>query len=289
MKKIALISPSSPSPDLTPDTIKKIQSALQEVGYQIHLESHALDSDRYLAGTDSNRAIDVMRAFTDNSVDIVMTTRGGYGSPRILDQLDYATLKKNPKPFITLSDGTALQTALFTLSNITGYSGIQASFWLKEKNKSLIRTAIQAIQGQLPPIPIQKVWTSGSARGVMVGGNLIVFESLLGTPYFPNMEEKILVIEEVNESPYKVDRMLAHLRLAGVFDKISGLVLGDFSSCIASDPKDGTIDDVLQDYFNNAPFPVVQINYGHRNRDTVVPIGKPVLIDTIAGIVKELL
>jgi len=288
MKKIALISPSSPSPDLTPDTIKQIQSLLGEAGYQIHFESHALDSERYLAGADEDRATDVMRAFTDDTTDIVMTTRGGYGSPRILDRLDYDILKKCHKPFLTLSDGTALQTALYTLAGITGYSGVQATFWLKEKNKALIQTALLALQGQLPPIPIQKTLSPGQAEGVMIGGNLTVFCSLLGTRYFPDMTGKILVMEDVNESPYKVDRLLAHLRLSGVFNQVAGIVLGDFSSCIATDPNDGTIEEVFQDYFGHAPFPVVQINYGHRNRETVVPVGKKVLIDSKHQIVKEL-
>ena len=288
MKKIALISPSSPSPDLTPDTIKQLHALLNDAGYRIHFESHALDSYRYLAGSDEDRATDIMRAFTDDTVDIVMTTRGGYGSPRLLDRLDYEVLKKSPKPFLTLSDGTALQTALYTLSGITGYSGIQATFWLKGKNDALIQTALSALKGALPPIPIQKVFSPGQSTGIMLGGNLTVFCALLGSPYFPDMRNKVLVIEDVNEPPYKVDRMLTQLRLAGIFNQISGLVLGDFSSCIAKDSPDGTVEDVFKDFFENAPFPVVQVNYGHRNRDTVVPIGKKVLIDTDHHIVKEI-
>ena len=287
MKKITLISPSSPAPDLTPETLKILRDQFETYGYQIHLGSHVLDSIRYLAGTDADRAQDVMNAFCDETVDIVMTVRGGYGSPRILDLLDYNLLRQNAKPFWTISDGTALQTALFTQSGITGYSGLQGLFFLNSKNKKLIQTGLEAMQGKVPDIPIQKIWAKGVAEGIAVGGNLTVFTSLIGTPYFPDMKGKILVIEDINEYPYRVDRMLAHLRLAGVFNQIAGVILGDFSGCVSKDDGDGDIEAVFQDYFQNFPVPVVQINYGHRNRETVVPIGKLVLIDTNTGVVKE--
>ena len=287
MKKIALIAPSSPAPDLTPETIKVLRDLFEAGGYQLHLGSHVLDSVRYLAGMDADRAQDVMRAFCDETVDAVMTVRGGYGSPRILDLLDYKLLREHKKPFVTVSDGTALQTALYTKSGISGYSGLQGLFFLNPKNEKLVQTGLLALQGNMPDIPIREVWSKGVAKGVTVGGNLTVFMGLIGTPYFPDMKGKILVMEDINEYPYRVDRMLMHLQLAGVFREIAGIILGDFSGCISIDEGDGDSEDVFQDYFQNFPVPVVQINYGHRNRETVVPMGKEVLIDTNAGCVKE--
>lgn len=280
MKKITLIAPSSPAKELTPETINTIREKLAEADFQIHLASHALDEDRYLAGSDEDRAKDIMDAFQDETVGIVMTVRGGYGSPRLLDKLDYDIIRQNPKPFWTISDGTALQTALYTCAGITGYSGLQGLFFLNPKNEKLIKTGFMALKGQLPEIPVQKVWTPGQAKGIMLGGNLSVFTALIGTPYFPDMSDKILVIEDVNEKPYQVDRMLSHLKLAGVFDKIAGVVLGDFSSCLSKEDSDGTIEDVFADYFINFRVPVVQINYGHLNRETIIPIGKPIQLDT---------
>ena len=280
MKKITLIAPSSPAKELTPETINTIREKLAEADFQIHLASHALDEDRYLAGSDEDRAKDIMDAFQDETVGIVMTVRGGYGSPRLLDKLDYDIIRQNPKSFWTISDGTALQTALYTCAGITGYSGLQGLFFLNPKNEKLIKTGFMALKGQLPEIPVQKVWTPGQAKGIMLGGNLSVFTALIGTPYFPDMSDKILVIEDVNEKPYQVDRMLSHLKLAGVFDKIAGVVLGDFSSCLSKEDSDGTIEDVFADYFINFRVPVVQINYGHLNRETIIPIGKPIQLDT---------
>ena len=122
MKKIALISPSSPTADLTPENLRFLNDKFNSFGYQIHLGSHALDNIGYLAGSDEDRAFDVMQAFTDDTIDAVMTVRGGYGSIRLLDKLDYSLLKKCKKPFLTLSDGTALQTSLYTCAGITGFS-----------------------------------------------------------------------------------------------------------------------------------------------------------------------
>ena len=287
MKKIALIAPSSPAPDLTPEILTILQKKFEKFGYKIHLGTHALDSVRYLAGTDEDRAQDVMRAFCDDTIDLVMTVRGGYGSPRILDKLDYDLLRQNAKPFWTISDGTALQTALWTRAGITGYSGLQALFFLNPQNEGLIQIGLQALEGHLPDIPIHKTWFGGVAKGIAVGGNLTVFMGLIGTAYFPDMKGKILVIEDINEYPYRVDRMLAHLRLAGVFNDIAGVILGDFSGCVSKDGADGDINAVFQDYFQNFSVPVVQINYGHRNRETVIPIGKQIQIDTNTGFVKE--
>jgi len=288
MKKIALIAPSSPAPDLTPDSLTLLRDKFAENGYQIHLGSHALDSVRYLAGTDEDRAFDVMAAFCDNTIDAVMTVRGGYGSPRLLDLLDYDLLRQNQKPFWTISDGTALQTALWARSGISGYSGLQATFFLNPQNEKLIQTGLAAAQGHLPDIPIQKTWVPGRAQGIVVGGNLTVFMGLIGTPYFPDLTGKILLMEDINEYPYRIDRLLAHLRLSGAFGQLAGIILGDFSGCVSKDLADGDIDAVFADYFQNFPIPVVQINYGHRNRETVVPIGKNVLIDTQTNRIKEI-
>ena len=287
MKKIALIAPSSPAPELTPDSLAFIQNRFADIGYRIHLESHALDSIRYLAGSDRDRADDIMRAFTDPEIDVVMTVRGGYGSPRLLDRLDYDLIRQNEKPFWTISDGTALQTALLTRAGISGYSGMQALFLLNPKNDTLFQTAGAALQGNLPDIPIQQTQVPGFVTGTAVGGNLTVFEGLLGTPYFPDMTDKILVLEDINEQPYRIDRMLTHLRLSGALDAVAGIVLGDFSACLSKDPADGTVEDVFDDLFHDFSKPVVHIHYGHRNRKTVFPIGKSVLIDTEQGLIRE--
>lgn len=287
--KIALIAPSSPASELTPASLEKLHALFAERGCQIHVGSHALDKDRYLAGCDADRAADIMRAFVDDSVDAVMTVRGGYGSPRILDKLDYAFLSQHRKPFFTFSDGTALQTALYTRSGITGYSGVQATFWLSDQCAATCESFWRVVSGERVRVIGLKTVQTGQAQGVSVGGNLVVLTSLLGTPYFPDMTGKILILEEVNEEPYKVDRMLAQLKLSGVLSKIVGLVLGDFSTCVAKSGKDGTIAEVLRDYTASLQIPVASgLKYGHKNGETVIPIGKPVCLNANEGTLEEM-
>lgn len=288
MKKIALIAPSSPAPELTPHTLQTLRDIFATHGYQIHLGPHAWDTDRYLAGTDTDRAADVLNAFTDESVAAVMTVRGGYGSPRLLDRLDYAHIARHPKPFFAFSDGTALQNALYTRAGITGYSGGQATFFLHETRQAVCQSVWDVLAGQPMSVSGLTPIRGGVACGIAVGGNLVVWESLIGTPYIPDMRGKILILEEVNESPYKVDRMLAHLRLAGILDQVAGVVLGDFSTCVARDPADGGIEAVLHDYFDHISVPVVRgLPYGHTHGTTVVPMGRPVILDADNGLLKE--
>lgn len=288
MKKIALIAPSSPAPELTPQAVQTLRDLFATRGYQIWLGPHARDTDRYLAGTDADRAADVLNAFTDDSVSAVMTVRGGYGSPRLLDRLDYAHIARHPKPFLAFSDGTALQNALYTRAGITGYSGGQATFFLHENRHAVCQSVWDVLAGQPLTIAGLTPVRGGVARGVALGGNLVVWESLIGTPYCPDMRGKILILEEVNESPYKVDRMLAHLRLAGILDQVAGVALGDFSTCVARDPTDGGIEAVLHDYFDSLSVPVVRgLPYGHTRGTTVVPIGRRVMLDADNGLFKE--
>lgn len=284
MKQIKIIAPSSPAVGLTPEKMRQLAQSFEEIGWQCHLASHTLDSVRFLAGIDEHRARDIMTAFADSSIDAVMTLKGGYGSNRLLDRLDYDEIRKHPKPFLAFSDGTALQNALWTRSGISGWSGFQATFFLNAPSSRLIQSLKNALDCKPFQINGLSCLVTGKATGVSVGGTLSVLTGLIGTPYFPDMSGKILILEEVHEEPYRVDRMLAQLRLAGVFDQIAGVVLGDFSSCIAKDPADGTIEEVLRDYFQNLTVPVATgLPYGHNMDHILIPIGQELTLDTIAG------
>ena len=140
MKKITLIAPSSPENGLTPDTIALLKDKFEKWGYRLHLGTHIMDEDRYLAGSDTDRAKDIMDAFEDEETNIIMTLRGGYGSPRLLDKLDYESIRRHKKTFFSFSDGTALQMALYACSGIEGYTGMQGNFLWKNVSESLIKS-----------------------------------------------------------------------------------------------------------------------------------------------------
>ncbi len=286
---IAIIAPSSPV-GMTLKQVHDLGNTLAaKIGQDVIVMPHVTDSMRFAAGTDANRAADVMTAFQNPDVTAILTVRGGYASNRILDKLDYDTICRNPKPVFGFSDTTALQAGLWQRAGITGYSGFQLNFLNRDDIDTKLWTSfMNALNGQ--PVALQNlsVMTVGVAEGIAVGGTLSVLVGLMGTPYFSDMQGRILIVEEVSEEPYKVDRMLTQLRLAGVLDEVAGIALGDFAACVAKDPSDGTIEDVLNEHFATLPVPVIRVPYGHRNGQTVVPIGKQVRIDADNGTFEEL-
>ena len=286
MKKMAIISPSSPTKDI--DT-QKIADALKKYGYEPIYGQAAFDQERFLAGIDEVRADDIMWAFIDKSIDAIMTLRGGYGSARILDKIDYKFIAKHQKPLFGFSDATALQLALWKKSKLVSYSGMQASFLQDKIDTGLDKTFEAILKGQKISwqglIPI----TKGKTTGRLVGGTLTLINSLIGTPYEPNFKKAILVLEDVGEEPYRIDRMLTQLHFAGVFDKISGVVLGDWHKCISKDQSDGRIDAVLSEHFGHLSIPVVKgFPYGHGIKGTVFPIGAKARLNATKGILKIL-
>lgn len=284
MKKIAIISPSSPTTEI--DT-QKIADSLKKYGYEPIYGQASLDKERFLAGNDEARADDIMWAFIDKSIDAIMTLRGGYGSARLLDKLDYKFIAKHKKPLFGFSDATALQLALWKKSKLISFSGLQASFLQDKIGNGLDKTFEAMLANKkiswegLTPI------TQGKATGHLIGGTLTLITSLIGTPYEPNFKKAILILEDVGEEPYRIDRMLTQLRLAGVFDKISGCVLGDWYKCLSKDKNDGNIDAVLEEHFSHLSIPIVKdFPYGHGIKGTVFPIGAKAKLNTTKGVLK---
>ena len=209
LKKMAIISQSSFTSEYDE---QKVRLALKSFGYEPVYGENVFEYNRFLAGSDDKRAEDVMWAFTDKTIDAVMTLRGGYGSARLLDKLDYKQIAKHKKPFFGFSDATALQLALWQKSKLISYSGLQASF-LQDKLKEPMKESFKAfLSGK------KVVWTdltpvtAAKAKGVLIGGTLSLIVSLIGTPYEPDFKKAILVLEDVGEEPYRVDRMLSQLR-----------------------------------------------------------------------------
>ena len=286
MKKMAIISPSSPTKDI--DT-QKIANTLKKYGYEPIYGQAAFDQERFLAGIDETRADDIMWAFIDKSIDAIMTLRGGYGSARILDKIDYKFIAKHKKPLFGFSDATALQLALWKKSKLVSYSGMQASFLQDKINTGLDKTFEAMLIGKkiswqgLTPI------TKGKSTGHLIGGTLTLITSLIGTPYEPDFKKAILVLEDVSEEPYRIDRMLTQLHLAGVFNKISGVVLGDWHKCVSKDQNDGDINAVLSEHFSNLSIPVVKdFPYGHGIKGTIFPIGAKACLNATKGILEIL-
>ncbi|OGU76349.1 MAG: LD-carboxypeptidase [Ignavibacteria bacterium RBG_16_34_14] len=292
---IGIISPASAPNDLF--KIEKGVSYLEGLGYEVKVGKSSGISRGYLAGTDVQRIEDLHEMFRDKEVKAVICTRGGYGSPRLLDKIDYKLVARNPKIFVGYSDITALQMAFLEKANLLTFAGpmlavdfynsishfTEEMFWaLLTSSKKFGRIKFPGSERIFPVV-------KGVAKGRLIGGNLATFLSLAGTQYFPELKNRILLLEEVNEAPYRVDRMLNHLRLLGVFKKISGLILGAFTDCNEPDPdkKTLTTGEVIADYVDKLDIPVVyNFRHGHVTDKVTVPFGVNIRVNASRSIVE---
>lgn len=260
--------------------ISKIQDILTEMGFRTKLGQTLHEQDGFLAGTDELRATELMEMFEDKSIRAILTMRGGWGCARILDKLDYRKISENPKIIMGFSDITSLvnaihvKTGLVTYHGPCGYSS-WGDFTTAEVTKAIVIGKPYEMKNPSNNMEDLKTWSSGKAQGKLVGGNLTVVVSMIGTEYEPNWHNKILFLEEIEEEPYRCDRMLWQLKQAGVFEKISGLVIGSFRKCEPEEPeKSFTLDQIFEQHFKNASFPVFQgSSFGHITPKFTLPIG----------------
>ena len=286
---IGLVAPAS-----TPSTEEKIEKGavyLEQLGYRVKFGEHIRKIHGYLAGTDEERAADFNNMVRDKDVKAIFTIRGGYGTPRILQMIDYRSLKQNPKIIVGYSDITALQLAIFRKIGLVTFSGPMTGIemWkgidlFTEENFWRLLTSIKRIGALKNPTdePL-KLLKPGKARGRLLGGNLSLLGSLIGTPFLPVLRNSILVIEDVEEAPQRIDRMLAQLLNAGVLYRLAGLVFGKFTDCNPSNPSEPhlIIDQVQDEYAKKTNCPVVaNFQYGHIPCKLTVPIGLQAIIDT---------
>lgn len=281
MKTITIVAPASP----TPITEKEnIESFFTQLGYKVKFAPHCFDCERYLAGSDADRAKDINDAFEDENTDIIMALRGGYGSPRLLDKLDYKMIARNKKPFFGFSDITALQLGLWHQCQLSSFTGFNANFAGKPMGELMKTTLIQALENKPLTVKNLQALVPGVAYAPVVGGTISMICSLLGTPYMPNLNGVILVLEEVHEEPYRLDRLLNQMRLSGALSQLEGVILAGCEDCIAKDPADGLAVTVFQDYFAQKKIPVVTgFPYGHMPDHIVFPIGQMARLDANAG------
>lgn len=280
---IGLIAPSTyaSSSDYAP-TVELLRSQ----GYRVKLAPSATAMYGHFAGTDRKRAEDVNNFFRDNTVKAILCIRGGYGAARILDKLDYKMIARHPKPLIGFSDITALHIALGEKAGLSTIHGAMAVSFTRENYDSPYTrdNFFAGLTSTLPPgeIPMpegRKLETViiGKAEGVIVGGNLTVIASLVGTPYELDGTGALLLLEEVGEKPYRIDRMMNQLYQNGLLSRVNGILLGDFIDC-DNDKADGvndfTLDDVLMHYAKISRKPVIKgVPSGHGQYNYFLPMG----------------
>ncbi|MBP5160817.1 MAG: LD-carboxypeptidase [Alphaproteobacteria bacterium] len=274
-KTVGLILPSSPL--YKPLNLPVTQKFFARLGYNVALSPAIFAHDRFCAGPDAQRAAEVNAMFTNPKIDMVMAVKGGYGSMRILDKLNYGKIKKHTKPFFGFSDTTALQMGLYAKVGYPSWSGICPGWDFLNGSVDPVMQACfdnichhQTLSYHLQPLGAAP---KKDVSGVLIGGTLSVLSALVGTPYFPDCKGKILFIEDVGEEPYKVDKYLQQLRLSGLDKQLKGLILGSFVRCISEDAEDGTVQQVL-DETKTWGIPVWTCDaYGHTPARILLPVG----------------
>lgn len=279
---VALVAPAGP---LDPGEIGRGVTHMRMLGLNPIVGPHANERYGYLAGPDRHRIADFNWAARNPNVKAIVALRGGYGTMRILDDLDYAALRAHPKVVMGFSDCTALLNAISRRSGIVTFHGPVAS---RESHfGSGTRSFIQRAWMSREPIGILRkngVQTlhGGRARGKLAGGNLSLISSLCGTAFAIAARESLLIIEETEESAYRVDRMLTQLKMSGTLDAANGIVFGAFNK-MKSEGSTLTIDQVLRDRTNARPKPAITgAPVGHIEEQWVLPIGLPATLDASA-------
>jgi muramoyltetrapeptide carboxypeptidase len=278
--RIALVAPSGILPD--PAHIERAMDNTRSLGWEPVLGANVSRLHGYLAGTDAERADDFNRALRDDSVDAVWCIRGGYGAMRILRDIDYPALKSNPRPVIGFSDITAIHAAIHRECGIVAFHGPTARGELSDfSRESLIRALVEGVDPCGVALNARTV-APGKARGRLAGGNLALVASLIGTPWSVDFDGAILVLEDVDEAVYRVDRMMRQLLLSGALSKCVAIVAGDFRPPQGeSTIENRTIDDVFAEVAEEAGIPcIVGAPFGHIHDQWTIPLGSVAELDT---------
>jgi muramoyltetrapeptide carboxypeptidase len=238
---LAILSPASATKR---ELVERGAAHLQRLGYKTVVGTHALDSGPlYYAGKLEDRLQDLHAAFADPEVDGIVCTRGGWGSAELLPYLDVALIRANPKAFIGYSDHTSLHCWLHREANLATFYGPMAAADFSRDDGADLPSWQHSLTGDgawwLGEAEGLRVLRAGQAEGLVTGGCLSIFAEALGTPYAPRIEQdSILFLEDIGTKPYQWDRMLLHLRYAGLLEKVTGIVFGDMGQSVSPEDAD---------------------------------------------------
>ncbi|PUA31837.1 MAG: LD-carboxypeptidase [Zestosphaera tikiterensis] len=295
LKKGDVIGFVAPARPVEPSKLERAVRFVEGFGFKVKVGRSCYLRHGYLAGEDGVRASDLMNMFVDPEVSAVFAVRGGYGSLRLLNLLDYGLISKNPKVLLGYSDITALHIALNQKAGLITFHGPMPTveFISEELDEVTKEYLIKALTTSEPlgEIAGEEMLVKGFAEGEVVGGNLSLIVSTLGTPYEIDTKGKILVLEEVNEKPYRVDRMLTQLRLSGKLDQAAGIVLGHFTNCETDNPEESlTLNQVFEEVLKPLNKPILKgVKFGHGKPNITIPLGVKASIDPkeVALIIEE--
>jgi len=296
---IGLIAPAG---KIDQDRILKAIANLELLGLKVHYDKNILDRHGYLAGTDQRRLDEIHRMYSDSNIHGIWCIRGGYGTTRILDKLNFNLIKKNPKPLLGYSDITALLNTIYqntgspcfhapvasskfspyTIKHLAPIFGLKKDLTIKNSNENISAGTSKSV---FKSYTINK----GIAQGKLAGGNLSLLVSLIGTKHQVDTKNKILFIEDIGEEPYRIDRMLTQMISAGQFKNVKGIALGVFAGCHRKDENSLTLEAVIRDRIGDLNIPAVYgFSFGHIDHQCTFPIGANAVLDAASNSVKLL-
>jgi len=266
---IGIAAPSGP---FESDLFEQGMDVLRGMGFNVHIPEAIFRRNGFLAGPDEARAGVINTLFADPDIQGILCARGGYGATRVLPHLDWKMIRRHPKAFVGFSDITVLHCVLLANAHLVSLHGPMGTTLGKSPDtwRGMLRQALTSDNAlELAPSGVT-VLNHGEATGPVMGGNLTMLCHLVGTPYAPNYQGCLLFIEDVTEAPYRIDRMLVQMKLAGCFDGVAGLVLGEFEDC----GKTAEIHEVFMGIFGPLGIPVVAgFPIGHGTENATLPIG----------------
>ena len=295
---VALITPSTYVS--SPDSLQLAKQTVEYFGLKWKLGHNAGKRTGYLGGTVEERVSDLHAAFADPEVKAVFCIRGGYGSAMLLDKIDYALIRSHAKIFVGYSDITALHLGLHQQAGMVTFHGpiVLSSFsdyTLEHFRRALFDPHPLGLLKNPPeerpfrPKHPLRTLKGGRATGPLTGGNLTLISTTMGTPWEIQTDGKLLFLEDVDEQPYSMDRMLTHLRLAGKFRHIQGLVLGQCQDCTPRDYKPSfestfSLGEVYDNILGDLNVPILAgLTIGHTEDQLTLPLGVRATLDSDAG------
>jgi len=282
--KVGIAAPAGPF------EIEKFERGLAvigEMGFVPVVDDDVYKRDRHMAGPDKHRAKHLNTLFARNDIKAIICARGGFGCLRVLQHLDYELIKKNPKMLIGFSDVTALLTTLNQRCGLAGIHGpVVTSLGFGDDESKARYKKVLCGDGSADIKPAEPVVINpGKASGVLTGGNLATLCHLMGTDFAPDFSDKIVLLEDVNEAPYRIDRMLTQMRMAGCFENAAGIVLGSFEDC----GEEEEIVEVFEDVFEGFHGPTIGgFPVGHGSTNLAIPVGLKVAVDADEGALRFL-
>lgn len=279
--KIGIIAPSSPCHD--EESVRKAIEAVSSLGFNVEAGPNLYRKNGYLTGSDEERGEELNSFFERKDIDGIICLRGGYGCMRMLDKINYDVVRDNPKVFAGMSDITAIHSALNKYCNLVTFLSPVAINLAEPDNEFTVSGFIKAVTDPSPIGELKNpkeygsinVLCPGECSGEFIGGNLTLLSAAIGTPYEFDSRHRIVLIEDLNEEPSRIDRMLTQLILAGKFDECVGIVLGDWKGC---EPKNKdrsfSLMQVFKDRLSHLGVPVFyNLACGHEKLKVTIPLG----------------